>query len=453
MCCNLFPVIRTHLDLLAARLKCRRRRKESLIRALFLRRFETPYVVSYGNKLFLNGLLALILAAAAPLRAEDWPNWRGPNHNGISAETGWLAKWPADGPPQLWKASVGLGFSSVAVCKGRAYTMGNQKETDTVFCFDAETGKVLWKRSYACPTGPLFYEGGTSATPTVEGSNVYTLSKRGSLFCFAADTGKIVWSKNIASELSLDIPTWGFASSALIEGKLLLLNVGSFGAALDKSSGKVLWSTGKTVSGYSTPVPCSFGGKPALALMTSTGAAGVDMATGGKLWQYLWKADYDINIADPVVAGDRLFISSSYAHTGALLQIQDGTAKALWQNGNMRNQVNSCVLVDGFLYGVDGVAGPTPNASLKCVDWPGGSVKWTFPELGGGSLMMADGKFIALSDKGELFTAAVSPQSFTPISRAQVLGGRCWTVPVLANGRIYCRNAKGDLICLDVKPH
>jgi outer membrane protein assembly factor BamB len=396
--------------------------------------------------------LTFILLAASSLRADDWANWRGPNHNGISAETGWLAKWPADGPPRLWKTSVGLGFSSVAVCQGRAYTMGNQKDTDTVFCFDAETGKVIWKHSYPCPTGPLFYEGGTSATPTVEAGNVYTLSRRGNLFCFAADTGKIIWSKNIAAELGLDIPMWGFASSALIEGKLLLLNVGSFGAAFDKSTGKILWLTGKTASGYSTPVPCAFGGKPALALVSGSGAVGVDMTTGKQLWEFPWKADYDINVADPIPVGDRVFVSSSYAKMGALLQILDGTTKTLWQNGNMRNQVNSCILVDGYLYGVDGLAGPTPNASLKCVAWETGSVKWNYPDLGGGALMVADGKIIALSDKGELVTAAVSPQSFTPISRVQVLGGRCWTVPVLANGRLYCRNAKGDLVCLDVKP-
>ena len=397
--------------------------------------------------------LALVLAAAAPSRADDWPNWRGPNHNGISTESGWLAQWPADGPPQLWKTSVGLGFSSVAVCKGRAYTMGNQADIDTVFCFDAETGKLLWKQSYPCPTDAHFYEGGTSATPTVEGNNVFTLSKRGDLFCFGADDGKIVWSKNIAKELNLDIPMWGFASSALIEGKLLLLNAGSFGAAFDKSTGQAAWTTGTDPSGYSTPVPCSFGGKPALALMTSIGAAGVDVATGGKLWQYLLKPDWKINAADPVLAGDRLFISSMYAKSGALLQIQGGTAKAIWQNGNLRNQFNSSVLVDGFLYGVDGWAGPASDAGLRCVDLQNGTVKWNYPGLGGGALMVADGKIIALSDKGELFTAAVSPQNFTPISRAQVLGGKCWTVPVLANGRLYCRNGRGDLVCLDVKQH
>ena len=397
--------------------------------------------------------LALVFILAAPiLWADDWPNWRGPNHNGISAESGWVAKWLPDGPPQLWKTSVGLGFSSITVSKGRAYTMGNKADIDTVFCFDAETGKPLWKISYPCPTDPHFYEGGTSSTPTVDGGNVFTLSKKGDLFCFTADTGKIVWSKNIAKELGLESPMWGFASSALIEGKLLLLNAGTLGLALDKGSGKVIWSTGTDASGYSTPVPYSAAGKPALALMTGSGAAGVDMATGAPLWQFPLKGDYNLNIADPVVAGDRLFISSCYAHTGALLEFPNGELKVVWQNGNMRNQLNSSILVDGCLYGVDGVAGPSPSASLKCVDLQTGAVKWDYPDVGGGALMVADGKIIALSDKGELFTAAVSPQSFTPISRAQVLGGRCWTTPVLANGRIYCRNAKGDLICLDVKP-
>jgi outer membrane protein assembly factor BamB len=397
--------------------------------------------------------LALLLATTSTLRADDWPNWRGPNHDGISTESGWLAKWPADGPPRLWKTSVGVGFSSVTICKGRAYTMGNQRDTDTVFCFDAETGKLIWKQSYACSTDPHFYEGGTSATPTVEGNHVFTLSRKGNIFCFDAEDGKIIWSKNIADELGLEIPQWGFACSALIEGRLLLLNVGSSGVALDKSSGKVVWTTGTGTSGYSTPLPCSFGGTPAVVLMTSTGVVDVDMATGKKLWQYLWKAAYNLNIADPVLAGDRLFVSSSYATNDALLQIQDGTATAVWQNGNLINQFNSSVLVGGFLYGINGVAGPTPRASLRCVDLQNGAVKWNYPEMGGGALMVADGKIIALSDKGELFTAAVSPQSFTPISRTQVLGGRCWTVPVLANGRIYCRNARGDLVCLDVKPH
>lgn len=412
-----------------------------------------PFMLETDLKPCRYLVLALVLASTSLLRADDWPNWRGPNHNGISAETGWTQKWPIDGPSVLWKKSVGLGFSSMAVAGGRVYTMGNKGEADTVFCLDAGTGKALWKYSYPCPSGPLFYEGGPSATPTVDGDRVFTLSKRGDLFCFSAGDGKIVWSKNIAKTCGLDIPMWGFASSALIQGNLLLLDVGSRGMAFDKTSGKVIWASGAGKAGYSTPVPCSFEGKSALAMLSGCGAVGVDLATGKQLWLFPWKADYDINAPDPVVAGTEVFVSSTYGKTDALLNIQGGTAKPVWRNNNLLIQLNSPVLVDGYLYGVAGIAGPTPNASLKCVDWQTGAVKWSYPDLGGGALMVANNSIIALSDKGELFTAAASPQGFNPISRVQVLGGRCWTVPVLANGRIYCRNARGDLVCLDVKAH
>jgi outer membrane protein assembly factor BamB len=398
-------------------------------------------------------LVLTLLAGTVASRAEDWPNWRGPNHNGISSESDWVITWPVEGPRQLWKTSVGLGFSSVTVSKGRAFTMGNKDETDTVFCFDSETGKLNWKYSYPCPLDPLYYEGGTSATPTVDGDFVYTLSKHGNLYCFGADTGNVVWSKDLVKELKLEIPKWGFASSALIQGDRLLLNVGTSGAAFDKKTGNVIWTTGTASSGYSTPLPCLFNGKTALALMTGSGAAAIEAMTGKTIWQCTWKANYDLNIADPIIDGDKIFLSSSYAKISEALQIKDATPQTVWSNQNLCNQINSSVLVDGYLYGVDGVAGPTPRATMRCVDWETGAVKWTFPQLGGGALMVAGREIIALSDKGELFVAPVSSEKFVPSAHAQVLGGRCWTVPVLANGRIYCRNAKGDLVCLDVRMH
>jgi outer membrane protein assembly factor BamB len=395
---------------------------------------------------------AFALSVASLVRADDWPNWRGPHHNGISTEKGWVAKWPDEGPPQLWTASVGTGFSSVTVSRGRACTMGNQNDSDSVFCFDAESGKLIWKQSYPAPVDPHYYEGGPSATPTIDEGRVFTMSKKGDLFCYAVDDGKVIWSKNVVKDLGVEIPIWGFAGSALVQGKMLLLNVGTEGAALDKANGNILWTTGTNAAGYSTPLPCSIGGQPSVILMTKDGAADVSISSGRQLWRYFWKTDYGVNAADPVLNGTQVFISAAAAHTDALLQISGATAAVAWKNGNLQNQLNSSVLVDGFLYGVDGPAGPAPSASLKCIDWKTGSVKWSFDDVGGGSLMVSDHKIIALSDKGELFSAPISPTGFTPISRAQVLGGRCWTVPVLANGRIYCRNAKGDLVCLDVRP-
>src|ERR1041385_7047606 len=189
---------------------------------------------------FLAAVLSSLISSSAI--AEDWPNFRGPDHNGISKETGWAAQWPAGGPKILWKAKVGIGFASFAVGDGRACTVGNKDDTDTVFCFDANTGAVVWKFSHPSKLDPKFYEGGPSATPTVDGDRVYTFSKRGVLHCLGAAKGDVIWSKDLMKELNAEMPTWGFASSVYIEGDLAIVNAGSAGAALDKKTGKVVWS-------------------------------------------------------------------------------------------------------------------------------------------------------------------------------------------------------------------
>jgi outer membrane protein assembly factor BamB len=153
---------------------------------------------------------------------------------------------------------------------------------------------------------------------------------------------------------------------------------------------------------------------------------------------------YDVNAADPIVDGDKIFISSGYDHGGALLKAAGQKPEKVWENKNLRNHFNSCVLWQGYLYGPD-------DSGLRCVAFDTGALKWSYPAFGKGSLMVADGKLVALSERGELIIAAATPAAFTPISRAQVLKGKCWTTPVLANGHIYCRNAVGDVVCLDVR--
>jgi len=395
--------------------------------------------------------VSLSLATAA-----DWYRWRGPDLNGISKETGWSANWPAGGPKQLWKASVGIGFSSVSVSQGRVYTLGYNGNMDTVFCFDAKSGATVWKFSYPAKLDDKYYEGGPSATPTVDpeavagsgGVRVYTFNKRGVLLCLDATKGGLVWSNNIMESLKADMPSWGFASSVLLEGDRCLVNAGSAGAAFDKKTGEVLWSSGPEAAGYSTPVPFDAGGERAVALFLKRHVAAVRAQDGKELWRYPWKTGYDVNAADPIIADGKLFISSGYGHGAALLNVSNGRAELVWENKNMRNHVNGCVLLNGFLYGFDGDAGDSTTA-LRCVELATGSVRWT-EKTGIGGLMAADGKLIVMTEKGELIVTAATPDGFKPISRAQVLGGKCWTTPVLANGQIFCRNAKGDVICLDV---
>jgi len=386
---------------------------------------------------------ALLLAPS--VHGLDWPHWRGAEFNGISKESDWSADWPDTGPKVIWRASVGTGYSSFSIGQRRVFTVGNNQNQETVYCFEEETGAEIWHHSFACPLDPKYYEGGPSATPTIDGARVYYLSRKGHLMCLDAATGKVHWQKNIAQELNAAISTWGFASSPVIRGNALFINVGSAGTALDKETGKVLWSSGKKGAGYSSAVPFQQDGHKALAWMTGKAVKAVAEADGTILWQHTWKTRYDVNAADPICRGNQIFISSGYNQGCALLEIRGGKIRVVWQNKAMRNHFNSCVYIDGYLYGFD-------EADLKCLDWKTGDEKWSQGGLGKGALMAADGKLIVLGGNGILTVAPASPSSFLPTARAQILGKTCWSTPVLANGRIYCRNSKGQVVCLDARP-
>jgi outer membrane protein assembly factor BamB len=326
--------------------------------------------------------------------------------------------------------------------------MGYGDEQETVFCFDASSGKVLWQHSYDSDLGDKFFEGGPTATPTVDGDAVYTLSRWGDLFCFENATGKIRWSKNVQKESGIRVPGWGFAGSPVISADLLLLNIGEGGLAIEKATGKVVWSSANKDAGYSTPVPFSRGQEPLAIFSSGKGFAAVGVKSGKETWSVSWVTQYGVNAADPILKDDYLFVCSGYGKGAALWKLGSAQPQLVWQNKQMRNQMNPSVLLDGSLFGIDGDAGS--KATLKCIDFKTGAVKWSETAIGSGALMAADGKLIVLSERGELIIAPASADGFKPVARAQVLGGKCWTVPVLANGKIYCRNAAGDLVCVDV---
>jgi outer membrane protein assembly factor BamB len=394
-------------------------------------------------------LLALSLTISPWAAAADWPQWRGPQVNGISQETGWQSKWSGNGPKVLWTAQAGLGFSSFVVAKGRVYTTGHADEKDTVFCFDAVTGKQQWKHTYPADLGDKYYEGGTSATPTVDGDRVYHLSRWGDTFCFDAASGKIIWQTNVQKDTGANIPDWGFAGAPLVHGNLLILNVGRSGCALDKITGTVVWKSDEDNAGYSTPLlrKRSDGGVEVI-LGSGRSYLAVNPKDGTILWEHRWNTSYGVNASDPIVSGDHVLISTGYNKGAALLKIDGSAPVQVWQNRSFRNQFTSSVLIDGHVYGIDN--DENKSASLKCIDFMTGAVKWTDESVGFGSLMAADGKLIVLASKGELITANASPQKFDVISRASVLDGKSWSQPVLANGRIYVRNAPGKVVCLDV---
>jgi outer membrane protein assembly factor BamB len=397
--------------------------------------------------------IALALAAAAPeARGEDWPCWRGPTRDGISAEKGWFAPWPPDGPKVLWKASVGTGYSAVAVAGGRLFTMGNADGQEIVYGLDAATGREAWRHAYPCELKPLRGDlGGPGATPAVDGPRVYTLGHEGRLLCLDAATGRAVWSLDIRKDLAAEPSRYGCPSSPLVEGRLLILNLGAAGIALDKETGRPVWKSDAGPGGYASPVPWSEGGRRGLALMTPTGLAAVEAAGGGVLWRHPWQTQYDLNLADPVVVGNRIFISSGYDKGCALLDPASGRPEVVWQNREMRNHFASSVLWEGHLYGFDGNTHAPADCSLKCLDAKTGETRWRHAGMRLGGLVASDGKLVVLDERGELAVAEASPAAFRPLARAQVLGGRCWTPPVLCGGRIYVRNADGAIVCVAAK--
>jgi outer membrane protein assembly factor BamB len=394
-------------------------------------------------------IISLALLAAPPARAEDWPCWRGPSRNGISAETQW-SPWGAGGPRIAWKAQVGVGFSSFVVADRRVVTIGYADHADTVVCLDAESGDLLWKHSYPSELGDKFFEGGTTGTPTIHDGRVYTLSRWGDVFCLDAASGKVVWSKNIQKEHGVPIPGWGFSGAPLVHGDALLLNAGDAGMALDKSSGKLLWQSANKDAGYSTPCIARFGPQTLAILGSAQSYVAVDPLTGKEAWRIRWVTQYGVNAADPIIDGPRIFLSTGYGKGAALHELApQKPPRELWKSKVLRTQMNPAVLYDGHLYGADGDT--TARAALKCVELATGAQKWSHPAFGTGTVIIADGKLIALSAGGELSIAPATPQGFKPLAQAQVLGGKCWTAPVLANGRIYCRNWQGRIVCIDLR--
>jgi len=399
--------------------------------------------------------LLILMVALMPVRvmASDWPIFRGPKHNGISSERHWGEDWANCSLKVRWTKAVGVGSSTVAVAAGRLYTMGNSElmvgttrtACDVVYCLDAVSGNPLWSYSYPAALAANFYEGGTSTTPTVAGDKVYTLSKQGLAYCFDAKTGAVLWQVDLVAKYSVRAPTWFFAGSPYPYGDLVIYNVGKHGLALHASDGTLAWTTGTDVSGYSTPVPFDDNGQQLLVLMGYRTFAAVEPLTGSVAWEYPWVNGLPGNIADPVVDGSELFVSSGYNKGSALVRVSGGQVAQVWQQRNMQTVYNAAVLWQGYLYGQN-----DSGMYLSCVEFGTGKVIWNKGGFGRACVTLADGRLIVLSETGELSIGKASPTGYVPAVRAQILSGECRSVPVLANGKIYVRSTAGSLACVEL---
>ncbi len=385
---------------------------------------------------------SVVAASTGSARAEDWPQFGGPARTGVSSETGWTSKGGAE---PVWQANVGLGYSACAVRGNRLYTLGHDKEgkVDVVFCLDANTGEEVWAQAFPAELRDLYHGGGTLTTPTLDGERLFVSEREGQLFCFAAKDGEILWSKTPAKDLGIALPTWGFSASPLVLGERVILNLGVV-CAFAKADGASVWKTEKNYGhAYSTPAAFALKGKPCLAVFCGEGLAILAQEDGRELAFTAWKTTSDVNAMTPIVLeDDKVFISSGNQRGCALVGLAAEKAEMLWESKVMCNSMNGSVLWQEHLYGFD-------DQILKCIDLEGNE-RWRARGIGLGALMIADGRLIVISDQGELVIAEASPEGFSELSRAKVLeGGPFWTMPVLAGGRIYCRNQGGDLVCLD----
>jgi outer membrane protein assembly factor BamB len=391
------------------------------------------------------------LALAAPAPAADWPRYRGPGGDGRSGETGLVRGWGGDGPRVLWRLPLGEGYSGMAVAGGRVYTMFASGGDEFALCVDAATGKERWRfRTDANRFDDM--GSGPRSTPTVDGSLVYVLGAQGKLYALEAANGRKVWSVDLVADLGGRVPRWGVSASPLVDGDLLLVDAGGRGGksvvALDKRTGKQRWAASDDVAGYSTPLIVSIGGLRQALFFTGTQLVAVDPANGKVFWRKPWRTEYDVNAAMPVfIPPDKVFISSSYDTGATVLRVtrqgQGAAAEEVWRSRVMKNHFNSSVLHGEYLYGFD-------DGTLKCVHAATGETKWAERGFAKGSLLYADGQLVILSERGLLVLVEATPQAYRERARSQVLQGKTWTMPSLADGRLFLRTER-ELVALDFK--
>jgi len=421
---------------------------------------------SFGGQMRV-AVLSLLLVNPGLIRAADWPEYGGPNHDGVSSEK-ISVKWPADGPRQLWKIPLTGGFSVLTVSQGRAYSLVLRSvegaEQEVCVALDADTGKELW----AAPLGTIEIntggERGTSdnkggdgprSTPSIDGDNVYVTSAKLILTCFDARTGKVNWSKNLVKEHAGRNIDWENAASPLIDGDLIFVAGGGPGQALlglDKRTGQVVWKGQDDRMTHSTPVVATILGVRQIIFLTQPGLVAVAPKTGEVLWRSPFRYQTSTAIS-PVVGGDVVYCSAAYnVGAGAVKITKSGdkfVATELWRKPNeLMNHWSTPVYKDGYIYGMfDRAAfgiGP-----LKCVELATGKEMWSEAGFGPGGVILVDGRLLALGDRGQLVLIEATPAAYKELARTQALAGKCRNHPVISNGRIYARSTK-EGVCLDV---
>lgn len=430
-------------------------------------------------------LLSAGLAHSAS--ADDWPQWLGPRRDSVWRESGIVEKFPANGPPLLWRALIGGGYSGPAVAKHRVYLTDRELATgvnnpsdpfqrgiiqgsERVVCFDEASGKLLWQHKYDCPYS-MSYAAGPRSNPLVSEGKVFTLGGEGNLLCFEADSGKPVWQRELKKDFNAKTPTWGFAGQLLLDGDKLFVIVGGENAmiaAFDRNSGKDLWrALNAKEPGYSSPIFFGSGANKQLILWDPESANGLDPESGKVLWTEPFPARSGMSIATPRQAGDQLLFTSFY-NGSLMLRLDGGKPQVMWKTQKASEKdtthLNAVMctpfLENGYVYGV------CSYGQLRCLNAQTGERIWeTFKATTGGEpvrwanafIVKNGNRFFLFNEKGDLIIANLSPKGYEEISRAHLLDptnrdpGRLvvWSHPAFANRHVYARNDK-ELVAFDL---
>ena len=430
-------------------------------------------------------LSAAILAAPALARADDWPQWMGPNRDNVWRETGIVDKFPDGGPKVVWRTPIAAGYSGPAVANGKVYvtdrvlakgadnpedpfdTKTKVASSERVLCLDVKTGKELWKHEYDCPY-QISYPAGPRCTPTVHGDKVYTLGAMGNLICFEADSGKVVWQKDLLKEYKTKPALWGYAAHPLIDGKKLVTLVGGEGShvvAFDKDTGKEIWKAGDyPEQGYSPVMITEAGGKRQMVVCAPKAVYAVNPETGEEYWSTTYSKDFGYAVMTPVRVGDHLFVAGYPAKNLLVKLAADKPGFEVVFN----NKKNTALypgavqpfLQDDLLYGYD------DSGMMYAVEMPSGKRVWVAtgpvgdkkPKGSETAFMVKNGdRFFFFAETGDLVIGKLTPQGYEEIDRTKVIDqtgaafGRkiVWSAPAYAGKRAFIRNDK-EIICVDL---
>jgi outer membrane protein assembly factor BamB len=431
------------------------------------------------------GACLLILTSTASLRADDWPQWLGPQRDGVWRETGIIQQIPQDGLPIVWRAPVSLGYSGPAVADGRVFVMDyvihkgevtnnpggkdRMEGAERILALDAATGKLLWKYEYD-RSYDYSFGGGPRCTPTVEGGRVYSLGAEGDLTCLDAAGGKLLWSKDFQKEYGAHTPTWGVAAHPLVVDDLVYCVVGGEGSvavAFDKRTGKEVWKAlSAKQQGYCPPTLIDYAGRRQLLVWHGESINALDPKTGKTYWTAAVEPRFGMAISEPKLSGTKLLVSGF--GQAALLELNaEGTAAEPVWRAEPKNGIFCAIstphLENGVIYGCD-----IESGSLMAVRMSDAKRLWQtlVPTTGGERsqrygnafpVKQAD-RYFLFSETGDLILARLTPETYQELGRFHVLEptntvfGRklVWSHPAFAGRRLYARNDK-ELVCVDLQ--